>query len=245
MTGRVEELTHRLRQMEERLRRFSEDTEYRFQEMGSGKSGKKKARRSPRPRLSPAQPPRTASSGGGDDTLGAGKSDPDDGSLDPARAATVRSLGVIPGKALNFDVNPDMGPVSGGPAEPMNARESYDQAYGLILRRDYTGAEQAFHTFLNRFGNDPLAGNAQYWLGESYYARGLYRDAADAFLAGYTKYKRSSKAPGSLFKLGMTLLKLNQKQAACSSFAEMNRKFPKAPKALKTRAARERKRAGC
>jgi len=261
MTGRVEQLTHRLQQMEDRLRRALEDTEFRFRELGKGK-GKRGAVRTTRPakpRQRVAAPSRRGSSpgaiGGRDDKgdYGGNSGDTgmygasgDDGGLDPARAGTVRTLGVIPGRSLNFNVNPDrsgMVPQSG--AVPMDARESYDQAYGLILRQDYAGAERAFHKFLNSHGNDPLAGNAQYWLGESYYARGLYRDAADAFLAGYTKYKRSPKAPSSLFKLGMTLVKLKQKQAACASFAELGRKFPSAPKALKTRAARERRRAGC
>lgn len=244
MTGRVEELSHRLQQMEDRLRRALEDTEFRFQELGKGKGkGKgrvRSTRRVPRARAQPSRAGRRAVA------PGAIAGNRDDGGLDPARAGTVRSLGVIPGRALNFDVNPNKtGLLPRGRPAPVDARESYDQAYGMILRRDYSGAEEAFHRFLNTYGNDPLAGNAQYWLGESYYARGLYRDAADAFLAGYTKYKRSSKAPGSLFKLGMTLLKLKQKQAACASFAEMNRKFPRAPKALKKRAARERSRAGC
>lgn len=259
MTGRVEELTHRLQQMESRFRRFAEDTEFRFQQLGGkGKAGTRTERK-PRAKKTWTNPPPAAPRSMSERSQGArGTGDLDrddsfnDGGLDPARAGTVRSLGRVPGSAMNFDLGPGEGGFGGGagipdPAAsaPANARESYDQAYGMILRRNYAGAEEAFHGFLNRFANDPLAGNAQYWLGESYYARGMYRDAADAFLAGYTKYKRSSKAPASLFKLGMTLLKLKQKSAACASFAELNRKFPRAPKGLKTRAADERRKAGC
>ena len=64
--------------------------------------------------------------------------------------------------------------------------------------------------------NDPLAGNAQYWIGETYYVRGQYKNAADAFLKGYKKYKSSEKAPDTLLRLGMALAELGQKDAACS-----------------------------
>jgi TolA-binding protein len=43
----------------------------------------------------------------------------------------------------------------------------YNEAYSDLQRSDYASAEIGFRKLLARFPADPLAGNAQYWLGES------------------------------------------------------------------------------
>ncbi|HKD56006.1 MAG TPA: tol-pal system protein YbgF [Hyphomicrobiaceae bacterium] len=141
---------------------------------------------------------------------------------------------------------PQMATASPGTAEPeQSPKQLYETAYGYLLQRDYGAAEAAFDEFLRRHPNDPLAGNAQYWLGESLYVRGQYRAAAGAFLKGYQTYGKSAKAPESLLKLAMSLQRLGQKDAACSSFSELTTKFPSAPSHVKTTAQTERQRAGC
>ena len=45
-------------------------------------------------------------------------------------------------------------------------------------------ARTAFRQLIAAYPNDPLARSAQYWIGESYYVRGQYKNAADAFLKG-------------------------------------------------------------
>jgi tol-pal system protein YbgF len=137
-------------------------------------------------------------------------------------------------------------PQPGMPAEPdMSPKQLYETAYGYLLQRDYGAAESAFDEFLRRHPNDPLAGNAQYWLGESLYVRGQYRAAAGAFLKGYQTYNKSAKAPENLLKLAMSLQRLGQKDAACSSYSELATKFPSAPTHVKNTAQTERQRAGC
>lgn len=134
-----------------------------------------------------------------------------------------------------------LGP-TGDVAEP---KQLYETAYGYLLQRDYGAAEVAFDDFLKRFPTDSLSGNAQYWLGESHFVRGQYKAAAGAFLKGYQTYAQSAKAPDSLLKLAMSLDRLGQKDAACSSYSELNAKFPNAPQSVKARAQSERQRVGC
>jgi tol-pal system protein YbgF len=137
-------------------------------------------------------------------------------------------------------------PQPGAPAEAdASPKQLYETAYGYLLQRDYGAAESAFDEFLRRHPNDPLAGNAQYWLGESLYVRGQYRAAAGAFLKGYQTYSKSAKAPENLLKLAMSLQRLGQKDAACSSYSELATKFPSAPTHVKNTAQTERQRAGC
>jgi tol-pal system protein YbgF len=124
-------------------------------------------------------------------------------------------------------------------------KQAYETAYGYLLQRDYGSAETGFTDFLKKFPSDSLAGNAQYWLGETYFVRGQYKAAASAFLKGYQNFGQSGKAPDSLLKLAMSLDRLGQKDAACSSFAELSTKFPSAPQSVKNRAQSERQRVGC
>ena len=128
---------------------------------------------------------------------------------------------------------------------PADAASLYNQGYGDLLRRNYPSAETAFRRLLETHPNDKLAGDAQYWLGESYYVRGQYKNAADAFLKGYKSYGSNPKALDSLLKLGMSLAALGQKEAACSSFAELGSKFPSAPSHVRDEASAERRKAGC
>lgn len=134
-------------------------------------------------------------------------------------------------------------PVSGG--EAATPKQLYEGAYGYLLQQDYGAAEAGFDDFLKRYPSDPLAANAQYWLGETYFVRGLFKPAAAAFLKGYQTYAKSGKAPDSLLKLAMSLDKLGQRDAACSSFAELNTRFPNAPSHVKSKAQSERHRIGC
>jgi tol-pal system protein YbgF len=126
-----------------------------------------------------------------------------------------------------------------------NAQALYDQGYGDILQRDYPAAAKSFAKLVSAYPNDPLAGSAQYWVGESYYVRKEYKKAADSFLTGYRKYSGSEKAPDTLLRLGMSLAALGQKDAACSTFQELKDKFPDAPANIQDQAKGEAGKAGC
>jgi tol-pal system protein YbgF len=105
------------------------------------------------------------------------------------------------------------------------AEAAYEQAYGLLLQQDYGAAQFSFQEFLKQHPGSPLAGNAQYWLGEIHYVQGQYKEAARAFLTGYEQYGDGNKAADSLLKLALSLDKLNQAQAACSSLSEFFKRY--------------------
>ena len=92
---------------------------------------------------------------------------------------------------------------------------------------------------------DVLAGNAQYWLGETYYVRGDYQRAAVAFAEGFQKYPNSGKAADNLLKLGMSLGEMGKKQDACTALSQLVSKYPGAPEDLLVRARREKEHYGC
>ena len=135
---------------------------------------------------------------------------------------------------------PDVGSMDQG-----TAQDQYNNAFGLLRQRDLTGAETAFKAFLQRHPKDPLAPNAQYWLGETYYSRENYAAAAATFAEGYQKYPQSGKAPEALLKLGMSLGNEGRTHDACLSFVRLEHEFPNLASGLKERADSERQRLGC
>jgi tol-pal system protein YbgF len=130
--------------------------------------------------------------------------------------------------------------------EPLaDPNKLYDRGLTSLRAGKYAAARQDFLDLLKNYPKHKRAGNAQYWLGESYYVERDFKQAAQAFLNGYTTYAESDKAPDSLLKLAMSLSALEQKSAACDAFADLLVKFPNASSAVRQRAANEQKRAGC
>jgi len=124
-------------------------------------------------------------------------------------------------------------------------KDEYDLAYGYVLHKDYGPAADAFRDFLQKYPSDRLAGEAQYWLGESQFQEQHYRDAAEAFLAVSTKYETTARAPDALLRLGQSLAALGEKEAACASLGEVLRKYPHASLNVKQSVDREQKRVHC
>ena len=71
-----------------------------------------------------------------------------------------------------------------------------------MLRKDYALAEDSFRSFLSRYPNDRLTGDATYWFGESLFQRQRYDAAAQSFLDLSTKYGTHARAPDALLRLG-------------------------------------------
>lgn len=142
----------------------------------------------------------------------------------------------------NSAVDPDaIETVSLGAETP---EKLYERSNESLLRRQFDDAETGFQSFIDKYPDHNLAGSAQFWLGETFYAQGDYRQAAKNFLAGYKNYPKSRRAPDSLLKLGISLNKLGQTQQACASFGALGGQYPNAVDAKK-RAQAEFKRAAC
>jgi tol-pal system protein YbgF len=122
---------------------------------------------------------------------------------------------------------------------------AYDTAFDQLRQMNYPAAESAFSEFLQLYPDNRLAGNAKYWLGETYYVRGDYETAAVVFAEGYQDFPDSGKAPDNLLKLGMSLANLGSTQDACATFGELQRRYPNAAPTILQRASRESSRLGC
>lgn len=211
LTGRVEELGHKLDQATQDLQSYKEANDLRFQELQGGGAAAGTAGAAGAASAGAAAKPSVTYDAGGS-------------AAKPAQAAEAAPLVTLP---------------AGTP------QVQYDFAIDLLKRGQFPQARDAFKQFLQEHPKDTLAGNAQYWLGETYYVQQQYKDAADSFLKGYTTYSKSSKAPDSLLKLGMTLGALKQKDAACATFGQLKEQFPQASPAVVARNKQERQKLGC
>jgi tol-pal system protein YbgF len=252
LTGTIEQLQFRNQQLESQVRRMQDDAEYRSQE-----SAPRGAARSPPQARSQAIPPPSAP---GAMLAPARRGDAFDPTLNPAAPGAPRSLGAnSPGPhpgpgdmadaSLGAPMHPGAGPGAGAALATLppsqNPKDEFDLAYGYVLHRDYTLAEDSFRNFLSKYPSDRLAGDATFWLGESLFQRQRFRDAAEAFLNVSTKFEANPRAPDALLRLGQSLAALGEKEAACASLGEVVRKFPRASAGVKQGVEREQKRARC
>ncbi|MBT5647149.1 MAG: tol-pal system protein YbgF, partial [Rhodospirillaceae bacterium] len=153
----------------------------------------------------------------------------------PPAAPASQSAAVAPAAA---------NPASILPAGPPKAQ--YDYALSLMLQKqDFAKAETALAAFIEQNPKDGLAGNAHYWLGETYYVRKSYQEAAFAFAESFQKFPKGNKAPDSLLKLGMSLDRLEKRREACTAYSRLLSSYPNAGARLKARVKREQSRAKC
>ena len=125
------------------------------------------------------------------------------------------------------------------------AKEQYEFAVSFMKIGDYETAEFALKEFIDKNKDSDLAGNAQYWYGETFRIRQLYSDAATAYLDGYQNYPKSKKAPDNLLKLGITMVQLGEKDQGCKMISGIKKEYPKASKSVLQKAQYEQKKFKC
>lgn len=117
-------------------------------------------------------------------------------------------------------------------AAPRRASESgepmalYRTAYDHLRGSRYGEAERDLREFVRRFPRHDYADNAQYWLGETFYARRSYGEAASAFRAVVERWPAGNKAPDALLKLGFTLLLMGDGQKGRAVLTQVTEHYP-------------------
>ena len=224
VTGQIEEVNYNIDQMKRRLDTLAGDVDQRLAALEHGAPAAAQTQPAP---VAPSASPR-----------GAG--------ANPAQAPSQSgALGQIPAGATAQAAAAPVPAADAGTLPSGTPQQQYDYAFKLMRQANYADAEKALRAFLQHYPNDSLAGNAQYWLGETYYVRKDYGNAAAVFAEGYQKYPKGGKAADNLVKLGMALGQLGQKADACRAFARLDRDFPSAPAAIKEKAGDEKKHLGC
>jgi tol-pal system protein YbgF len=127
----------------------------------------------------------------------------------------------------------------------VSAEDQYKLGYNWVKEKKYVAAQRAFKIFMERYPTHSLASNALYWLGETHYVEGQYREAAKYFLQGYKKYPKAPKLTSHMMKLAYSLSRLGEKAKALALLKELltNKKYILTP-AMREQAEREKKALG-
>ena len=227
LTNNFEEINFKLDKLSNRITKLQSDNQMRFQDLeksgvnqGQNSSTKKK-------KLPGSDEPKD---------LG-GISESDIESLERTQQTqSVESVGtVITEQAERTEkILPDSTP-----------EKQYEFAVSFIKVGDYETAELALREFVDTNPVHKLAGNAQYWYGETFRVRQLYQDAATAYLNGYQKYPKSSKGPVNLLKLGVMLVQIGEKEQGCSMILGVKVQYPTANQSVIQKAEYEKKKFNC
>ncbi len=103
----------------------------------------------------------------------------------------------------------------------------YRDGRDLYESKDYPGAITTFTQLLHEYPNNEYAGNAQYWIGESYYGLADFSAAYSAFKKVIDHYPSCPKYIDSQVKVALTLINQNQKSKAKVELQRIKAEYPK------------------
>ena len=165
-------------------------------------------------------------------------------SIDAKVSGNAPAGSVSPGAPMAPGATPPATGAAGpGPAASMPSGMpgiSADTLYQNALR-DFTGGKydlsrQEFSDYMKNFPANDLASNAQFYLGEIYYAQNDFNNAISSYDTVLTNYPRSFKLGASLYKKGMAELELGLKASAVRDLREVERRFAGSDEARRAQA---------
>ena len=223
LTNKFEEVNFKLDKLSSRVSKIQSDTQLRFSDLeGSGSETKKIKKQLP------------------------GTSKPKDFGANPGY-----SVSDLPEKQETNSIESAQTVITEAPEKKESLlpekppTEQYEFAVSFMKIGDYETAEFALKEFIEKNKDHDLAGNAQYWYGETFRIRQLYSDAATAYLDGYQNYPKSKKAADNLLKLGITMVQLGEKDQGCKMISGVKKEYPKASKSVLQKAQYEQKKFKC
>jgi tol-pal system protein YbgF len=143
----------------------------------------------------------------------------------------INTVRTPPQAAPGTPPNGDMGnslntQVPTGPPAGMQAGATYTNAF-----RDYKGGKydlalQEFGDYLKYFPKTDLAPNAQFYVGDIYYRKGDFDNAVPAFDALLEQFSENAKTADAHYMKGLSLRKMEKRDAAAKEFREVIAKYP-------------------
>jgi tol-pal system protein YbgF len=118
-----------------------------------------------------------------------------------------------------------------------DAQQLYDQGSQDLTQGRYSLALQNFREFVRRFPTAELADNAQYGIGECFFAQSQFDSAAVEYGRVEVQSPQGDRVPAALYKLGLCQERLGDKAASKQTLESLVKRFPLAGEA---QLARER-----
>jgi tol-pal system protein YbgF len=110
---------------------------------------------------------------------------------------------------------------------PSDATNDYRSAVELVKSGKHVEAIAALRAFLAHYPKHDYADNAQYWIGEAYYAQKDFTHALGEFRTVVEKYPRGNKVPDALLKVGYCYQALGQAEKAHAMLQQVVSLYPK------------------
>jgi tol-pal system protein YbgF len=117
----------------------------------------------------------------------------------------------------------------------VHARRAYDSGLAAYRSGDYQGAIAAFDGIVKRYPRDPLAANAQYWIGDAWFNLRDFKSAAGAQQTLINNYPDSPKVPDAMLNLGSAYAALGDGAAARRAWEDLVARYPQSDAAEKGR----------
>jgi tol-pal system protein YbgF len=127
------------------------------------------------------------------------------------------------------------------PSPPTPQAPPVDQLYQSGLRdynsAKYTVAASEFGDVVHYYPQDPLAGNAQFYLGEISYRQGKFPAAVKYYDAVLEQFSGNPLAPAAELRKGQSLIEMGQKDAGVRELRTLIQRYPQTPEAQQGRSA--------
>jgi tol-pal system protein YbgF len=258
LNGQVEQVQNQNRRLEEQNKRFQNDTDFRFKEIEGGRGAKPAPAGSPprQQRSDAFDPAATPQAPGAPQSLGSPGSATQpraQRNIGTAAVATPgqiiagepNALGRDPRQPTDLTARPAGTQTSSIPATPGTPKGEIDLGKQQLTNGEYEAAEGTFREFTRSRPKDRLLSDAVMGLGDSYFQRQRWREAAEHYVDVTTKYAKSVRAAEAELKLGVSLRGLGATKEACDVLANHAQKYPKASATVKQSVGREIQRAKC
>ena len=148
------------------------------------------------------------------------------GSLPPAASTPLPRPPAAGPRLPSTGTRPAVPGAAGTDTGGLNGQGPYDIALAALRRSDYVESARSFQAFLADFPNAPLAPNAWYWLGESYYATQNYPIALRSFDTLLSSFPDSPKAPDAMLKKGYCQIELGDAGAGRQTLNRVINEYP-------------------
>jgi tol-pal system protein YbgF len=251
LTGQVEQLDHRVSEMNARMERMQKDYDYKLCSMAAQQLGAS---------TNPNDPNALPCAGSSQQN---GSAPPPNQGYVPPVTATIAPpstpmsqanapihlapppgvLGTIPAGQANAR-QPSNG-IETGMLPSVDAPSQYENAMKLLSQAQYDEARAQFRSFADTHPDDPQAQQAIYWVANISFVQKDYPNASRGFAEELKKYPASPRGAESMLKLGQSLIAMNQKKEGCTFLGALPAKYPAAAKAIAAQALAARKAAGC
>ncbi|MGH9861875.1 MAG: tetratricopeptide repeat protein [Candidatus Acidiferrales bacterium] len=117
-------------------------------------------------------------------------------------------------------------PAAPGPQAPPSADVLYSTALRDFIGGKYDLARQEFADYLKYYSRTQLAGNAQFYIADTYYHEKDYQRAISEYDKVFESFPNSYKIAAAQLKKAYALLELDQRQAGVQILRTLMQKFP-------------------